>query len=417
MKITGIRTHYRYFGDRSWVLTEMQTDEEITGYSEVGKNRETAVVAMIRELEPFLIGKDPARIELLWEQIYRLNFWIGTTEMTALSAVEICMWDILGKSLNAPIYKLLGGPTREKVRLYAHDSPEGGEQTPEGFAAGARRRVEQGYTAIKTTVDHLGLAHSRGEKRAPWLRQVFRVWRRDRESSSSAVGAGSANSARTCPSASCAAGTATWMPRAAWYWRTSSRWRRSPVRSPKWSTTPVFLRGVPRAIGRCSAPTGRRDRTSVRDCRRPACASANWARRRSNYCARGSRWRKQCLTRCSGCDARRRRWYSRSGRRVAPRRKNVCRWKGGTSPRGRSGSAPRKSLWASMVPGPPRAPHGHCRKNPGCGGAGSAVSDRPGEWTVAEVRKEFEHPLPVPRGDREFLAELELRSTNVSGQG
>jgi galactonate dehydratase len=174
MKITAVKTYYRYFGDRSWVLTEMQTDEGITGYSEVGKNRETAVVAMIQELEPFLIGKDPTRIEWLWEQIYRLNFWTGTTEMTALSAVEICMWDILGKSLNAPIYKLLGGPTRERVRLYAHVNPEDGQCTPEGFAAGARRRVAQGYTAVKTTVDHLGLARSRGAGEDTQLRQVFR---------------------------------------------------------------------------------------------------------------------------------------------------------------------------------------------------------------------------------------------------
>jgi galactonate dehydratase len=174
MKITAVTTYYRYFGDRSWVLTEMQTDAGITGFSEVGKNRETAVVAMIRELEPFLLGKDPTCIEALWEQIYRLNFWTGTTEMTALSAVEICMWDILGKSLNAPIYKLLGGPTRERVRLYAHVYPVNGERTPAAFAAGGRQRVEQGYTALKTTVDHLGLAHSRGAGPDPRLRMVFR---------------------------------------------------------------------------------------------------------------------------------------------------------------------------------------------------------------------------------------------------
>jgi galactonate dehydratase len=174
MRITAIRTHYRFVGDRSWVFTEMRTDEGIAGYSEVGKNRERAVVAMIEELEPYLIGKDPTRIERLWEEIYRLNFWLGTTEMTALSAVEICMWDILGKSLRAPIYKLLGGPTRERIRLYAHVYPEGDERTPAAFAAGARSRVERGYTALKTTVDHLGLARSRGEGEDSRLRQVFR---------------------------------------------------------------------------------------------------------------------------------------------------------------------------------------------------------------------------------------------------
>jgi galactonate dehydratase len=174
MRITAIKTHYRYHGDRSWVITEMQTDEGITGFSEVGKNRERAVAAMIQEFEYFLLGKDPTCIEALWEQIYRQNFWNGTTEMTALSAVEMCMWDILGKSLGAPIYKLLGGPTRERIRLYGHVYPLNGERTPAGFAAGARQRVEQGYTAIKTTVDHLGLARSRGEGEDKRIRHVFR---------------------------------------------------------------------------------------------------------------------------------------------------------------------------------------------------------------------------------------------------
>ncbi len=174
MRITAIKTHYRYSGDRSWIITEMQTDEGITGFSEVGKNRERAVVAMIEEYTPFLLGKDPTRIEDLWEQIYRLNFWSGTTEMTALSAVEMCMWDILGKSLNAPIHKLLGGPVRDRIRLYAHVSSKDAERTPASFAAYARDRVAEGYTALKTTVDHLGLADSRGAKEDPRLRRVFR---------------------------------------------------------------------------------------------------------------------------------------------------------------------------------------------------------------------------------------------------
>ena len=174
MRITAIKVHYRFHGDRSWIITEMQTDEGITGWSEVGKNRERAVGAIIEDYEQILIGKDPTKIELLWEQIYRLNFWIGTTEMTALSAVEMCMWDILGKSLNAPVHQLLGGACRDSIRLYAHVHPEGGERTPAGFAAGAKRRIDQGYTALKTTVDHLGLAHSRGAGNDPHIKQVFR---------------------------------------------------------------------------------------------------------------------------------------------------------------------------------------------------------------------------------------------------
>lgn len=173
MRITAINVHYRYFGDRSWIITEMQTDEGLIGYSEVGKNRERAVGAMIEEITPILLGQDPTQIERLWEQVYRMNFWTGTTEMTALSAVEMCMWDILGKSLNAPVYKLLGGPYRDRIRLYAHVYPVDGERTPAGFAAGARQRIDQGFTALKTTVDHLGLARSRGAG-SPRIREVFR---------------------------------------------------------------------------------------------------------------------------------------------------------------------------------------------------------------------------------------------------
>lgn len=173
MKIADIKVHYRYFGDRSWVLTEMRTDEGITGWSEVGKNRERGVGMMIEEMTSFLLGKDPTRIEQLYEQLYRMNFWTGTTELTAVSALEMCMWDILGKSLNAPVYKLMGGPFRDTIRLYAHVYPEG-EKTPAGFAAGAKERVAAGYTALKTTVDHLGLARSRGAGDDPRQRQVFR---------------------------------------------------------------------------------------------------------------------------------------------------------------------------------------------------------------------------------------------------
>ena len=117
---------------------------------------------MIEELTPFLLGKDPTRIELLYEQLYRMNFWVGTTELTAISAIEMCCWDVLGKSLNAPVYKLLGGAYRDRIRLYAHVHPEG-----EAHAGRLRRRrAESGSSrataALKTTVDHLGLARSRG---------------------------------------------------------------------------------------------------------------------------------------------------------------------------------------------------------------------------------------------------------------
>ncbi|MCC7355596.1 MAG: mandelate racemase/muconate lactonizing enzyme family protein [Anaerolineae bacterium] len=155
LKITEIRTHLCYSGgDRNWVFTEILTDEGITGVSEVGMNKETAIVATIQELTQYLIGEDPTRIEAHWHRLYRGAHWLGTLLTTAISAVEAAMWDILGQWLNAPVYKLLGGPTRDAVRVYRPVAPRSWRKaTVEERIAEARRLVsEEGYTALKTGV-------------------------------------------------------------------------------------------------------------------------------------------------------------------------------------------------------------------------------------------------------------------------
>jgi len=151
MIITKVETFLVNAGHRNWVFTEIHTDEGVTGISEVTIRRKALTLeSSIKELARYLVGKDPTCIEDNWEKMYRDAFWVGGAMLsTAISAVEVAMWDILGKSVGLPIYKLLGGPTRDRIRVYAHvGRPE--ENTPQAFAQAALRTVERGYTALKT---------------------------------------------------------------------------------------------------------------------------------------------------------------------------------------------------------------------------------------------------------------------------
>jgi galactonate dehydratase len=152
MKISGIELIHvlpRY------TILKLSTDEGIVGYGEAvleGKSR--TVEMAVKEYEKFLIGQDPRRIEHLWQAIYRQNFYRGGPILTsALSGLDQALWDILGKSLNVPVYQLLGGAVRERVRMYKHVQGE----TPEALAESARKAVAEGYTMVKTTL--VGKAH------------------------------------------------------------------------------------------------------------------------------------------------------------------------------------------------------------------------------------------------------------------
>jgi galactonate dehydratase len=129
----------------------VETDEGITGIGEtVFKRKTRAIETSIHELSRYLIGQDPTRIEDHWEKMYRDSFWVGgPMHATSLSAVEIALWDILGKSLNVPIYKLCGGPTRDRVPVYCHCAAGA---TPEELAANASECVKRGYRAMKVTL-------------------------------------------------------------------------------------------------------------------------------------------------------------------------------------------------------------------------------------------------------------------------
>ena len=143
MKITGLRT---CFSERCHYLI-VETDEGITGLGEATlHSRQLAVDGVFKHLEPYLIGKDPTRIEHLWQDIFRGTFWRGgPVLMAALSAIDLALWDIKGKALNVPVYDLLGGKCRDKIRVYLGI----GGNSPEELAEKGIEMKEKGYTALR----------------------------------------------------------------------------------------------------------------------------------------------------------------------------------------------------------------------------------------------------------------------------
>jgi galactonate dehydratase len=105
----------------SWVWIKVHTDEGLIGLGEPYlENHADAVIAEVHRLEPFLIGQDPTRIEYLWEVMYNsgLGYKGGPIKMSALSGIDIALWDIAGKAAGLPIHKLLGGATRDRIKIY-----------------------------------------------------------------------------------------------------------------------------------------------------------------------------------------------------------------------------------------------------------------------------------------------------------
>lgn len=147
-------------GHRYWIFTEVFTDEEITGVSEVGMNQEKTVVTAIESLGEYLVGKDPRSVEDHVDKLYRTGYWVGTIRCTAISAVEMCLWDIIGKWLGVPVYRLFGGPTRDRIAVYAHVCPEGTGERHEKLARGAKLMIDKGYRAVK--MDPFGRDYRRG---------------------------------------------------------------------------------------------------------------------------------------------------------------------------------------------------------------------------------------------------------------
>ncbi|MEM7344786.1 MAG: galactonate dehydratase, partial [Chloroflexota bacterium] len=149
MKITSIKPIMADGGHRVFVFVKVETDQPgLIGWGEASlEGKPRAIAGCIQDMEMMIVGEDPRRVEHCWQTLYRSGFWrMGVIGLSALSGIDQALWDIKGKALGCPVYELLGGRVRDKVRLYTHF----GGDTPEALAADALSKVEKGWTAIKT---------------------------------------------------------------------------------------------------------------------------------------------------------------------------------------------------------------------------------------------------------------------------
>ncbi|MDH7569740.1 MAG: galactonate dehydratase, partial [Armatimonadota bacterium] len=119
MKITRLET---FLVKPRWLFLKVHTDEGLVGLGEpILEGRARTVAAAVGELEPYLVGKDPTRVVHHWQAMYKHAFYRGGPILTsALSGVEQALWDLAGKAVGVPVYRLLGGPLRDRVKVYAH---------------------------------------------------------------------------------------------------------------------------------------------------------------------------------------------------------------------------------------------------------------------------------------------------------
>lgn len=156
MYITNIKTLVVNGELRNWVFVKVETNEGLYGWGEATLEWKTrSLVGAVEDLKPLLIGKDPRNITQNYEILTKHSFWkMGAIGKTAISAIDIALWDILGKSLNTPVWQLLGGKVRDKIKMYTHlgmgqsdsvyNSLEVGPVVEKGLEL-----VEKGYSALK----------------------------------------------------------------------------------------------------------------------------------------------------------------------------------------------------------------------------------------------------------------------------
>jgi galactonate dehydratase len=130
-----------------WLFLKVMTDDGLVGWGEpVVEGRADTVKAAVEELSSYIIGQDPMRIEDLWQVMYRAGFYRGGPILTsAISGIEQALWDIKGKFYNAPVYDLMGGASRDKIRVY---NWIGGDR-PSDVREAALQQIAAGFTAVK----------------------------------------------------------------------------------------------------------------------------------------------------------------------------------------------------------------------------------------------------------------------------
>lgn len=176
MKITRISTTVINAKMRNWVIVRVFTDQAgLIGIGEATVEFQTqAVVGAIEDLGQLIVGQDPRDIERLWQIIYRHPFFKGgVITMSALSGIDQALWDISAKDLGVPLWKILGGLARDRVRMYDHLGGGSSDavydsDTAQSFAEKMRESIADGFTAVKILAvpqsaplgDNVGLRHA-----------------------------------------------------------------------------------------------------------------------------------------------------------------------------------------------------------------------------------------------------------------
>lgn len=196
MKITSVDIYHVVYENppqRNWHPTcvKINTDEGICGWGEAGisiKAGKEAIGIYIMELSKMILGMDPMDNEKIWNTLYTNSYWTyggGSFNFAAISAIDMALWDIKGKAVGLPVYKLLGGKTNASLRSYASQTQLGWGNyrrisvTPEEYALNAMEAVKQGFTAIKVDpfwTDDEGKAASANREAVPVDRRSDWSW-------------------------------------------------------------------------------------------------------------------------------------------------------------------------------------------------------------------------------------------------
>jgi galactonate dehydratase len=152
MKIVSVEPLVVDVGSRNWLFVVVTTDEGLSGIGEGSlPGHPRAVAAAVEEYREYVVGEDPARIQHLWQVMYRQPFFrSGAVTLSAMSAIEQALWDIKGKVAGLPVYELLGGRCHDRIKLYANGP---GGATLDEFVESAGSLVDRGFTAMKTGID------------------------------------------------------------------------------------------------------------------------------------------------------------------------------------------------------------------------------------------------------------------------
>lgn len=156
VKITNVECYPVWGGGRNFLFVVVDTDEGISGVGESGiTGRELAVMGAVEHFKELLIGQDPMRIEHLWQLMFRGGFFPAQRILTsAISAIDIALWDIKGKALGVPIYDLLGGLVRDKVVCYPHNRGE--NMDINGLVESCLETKEAGWKFVRWGLPHDG---------------------------------------------------------------------------------------------------------------------------------------------------------------------------------------------------------------------------------------------------------------------